>query len=57
MASVYILFSKSIDTYYIGSCEDLEKRLIQHWDKTFGFSFTAKAEDWEIFLKIEDLEY
>jgi len=57
MASVYILFSKSIDTYYIGSCEDLEKRLIQHWDKTFGFSFTAKAEDWEIFLKIENLEY
>ena len=26
----YILFSEKIDKYYIGSCEDLEERLIRH---------------------------
>jgi hypothetical protein len=30
MATFYILFSKSIDRYYIGSCLDLEKRISEH---------------------------
>jgi len=57
MATVYILFSRTLDTYYIGSCLDLEKRLIQHKDKDFMTSFTSKADDWKLFLKIDNLEY
>ena len=30
MATFYILFSKSIDRYYIGNCLDLEKRISEH---------------------------
>jgi hypothetical protein len=30
MATFYILFSKSIDRYYVGSCLDLEKRISEH---------------------------
>ncbi|MCK4920916.1 MAG: GIY-YIG nuclease family protein [Bacteroidales bacterium] len=46
-----------MDTYYTGSCLDLEKRLIQHKDKEFSSSFTSKADDWKLFLKIDGLEY
>ena len=46
-----------MDTYYTGSCLDLEKRLIQHKDKEFSSSFTSKADDWKLFLKIDELEY
>jgi predicted GIY-YIG superfamily endonuclease len=30
MATFYILFSKSIDRYYVGSSLDLEKRISEH---------------------------
>jgi putative endonuclease len=35
----------------------MEERLIQHRNKAFGKGFTSKADDWEIFLEIKDLEY
>ena len=57
MAAVYILYSQSIGSYYIGSCLDLQERLLLHKDKTYNTSYTSKADDWELFLKIDDLEY
>lgn len=57
MATVYILYSQSIDNYNIGSCLDIEERFIQHLDKVFGPAFTSRADNWEIFLKIDDMEY
>lgn len=57
MASVYILFSKKLDRFYTGSCQDLTYRVEQHLNKDFGRSFTAKADDWELFFLIDDLEY
>ena len=58
MASAYILYSKSIDSYYIGSCKNLEDRLKEHSDKLFSQSFTAnQASDWELFISIDELEY
>ena len=49
----YILFSKSIDLYYIGYTTDINERLILHNSGYFGGrSFTRKASDWEIFLLI-----
>jgi len=57
MAAVYILYSNSLDVYYIGSCHDLKSRLSQHRNKEFQSSYTSKTDDWELFLSIEDLEY
>ena len=57
MATFYILFSKSIDRYYIGSCLDLEKRISEHNSGKHTRSFTKRANDWEIYFIIENLEY
>ncbi len=56
MASVYILSSKKLNKFYIGSCLDLEERLIEHRNKKFANSFTSVADDWELFLEISELE-
>lgn len=45
MAAVYILYSKSMDSFYVGSCKDLKKRLKQHHNKEFDQAFTTKADD------------
>jgi putative endonuclease len=41
---VYIIFSATLDKFYIGCTSNLEKRLIEH---NQGISiFTSKASDW-----------
>ena len=47
MATLYILFSESLNKYYIG-CTDgpIEERLRKHLTNHKGF--TAKAKDWEL---------
>ena len=57
MATVYILQSKSLDKFYIGSCKNLTIRIAQHKNNEFSNSFTGKATDWELFLSIHDLNY
>ncbi|SDF99335.1 putative endonuclease [Pedobacter terrae] len=57
MASVYILFSKKLNRFYIGSCFDLSKRLNGHLQGIYKDSFTSKVTDWELFLHINDLAY
>ena len=47
MCFCYILYSKSINKYYVGhSCEDLQERLRKHLSNHTGF--TARAKDWII---------
>jgi putative endonuclease len=47
MAITYILYSATIDKYYIGHTEDsMEERLRRHLSNHDGF--TAKAKDWEL---------
>ncbi len=49
----YIIYSKSIDKYYIGYTSNLEERLELHNTGHFGGrSFTSKSSDWEIYLVI-----
>ena len=49
----YILYSKSINRYYVGYTSDIEERIKLHNTGHFGGkSFTHKASDWEIFLLI-----
>jgi putative endonuclease len=57
MASIYVLYSSKLDRFYIGSCKDLSYRLGQHFNKEFEKSFTAKVDDWELFLYVDDLGY
>ncbi|SDI09342.1 GIY-YIG nuclease family protein [Chryseobacterium jejuense] len=47
MCYCYILYSESLDKYYIGhSCESLQERLRKHLSNHKGF--TSKAKDWII---------
>ena len=47
MAYLYILHSKTINKYYIGSTDSTpQERLKKHLTNHSGF--TAKAKDWEI---------
>jgi putative endonuclease len=56
---VYILFSKQLNRYYIGSTrllagQRLERHLAGYYGKT---KFTAKANDWELFYSIACMGY
>ncbi len=46
MYYVYILYSESLDRFYIGSAADIQARLIKHLQNHSGY--TAKAKDWSI---------
>ena len=49
----YILYSKSIDRYYVGYTSDIEERIKLHNSGSFGYkSYIYKASDWNIFLTI-----
>ena len=41
---VYILHSKLLDRYYIGSTQDITKRLEKHLSNHKGY--TSRAKDW-----------
>jgi putative endonuclease len=50
MACVYIIFSASLNRFYIGSTEGLiEDRLKKHLSDHAGF--TAKVKDWRVVYK------
>ena len=51
--SVYILYSKAADRFYIGQTEDLDARLLMHREKTFTNAFTKIADDWEVYWHLE----
>ena len=57
MATVYILYSSCVNSYYIGSCKDFEIRLQEHISNKYTSGFTVKANDWVPFLRIDDLGY
>jgi len=46
MFYIYIIYSKSIDKYYVGSCHDIDKRLQDHLNSRS--KFTKVAKDWEL---------
>ena len=49
----YILFSKSINRYYVWYTSDIEERLKLHNNGYFGGkSYTHKTSDWDLFLLI-----
>ena len=53
MYYLYILYSESIDKYYVGETPDIDVRLSQHNHHHFKTNFTKAASDWKIVLKFE----
>ena len=43
---IYILYSQTIDQYYVGYCEDLENRIFRH--NNSGSKATKKTNDWKL---------
>jgi putative endonuclease len=52
MHFVYILHSSKLNRFYIGFTSDFDTRMEFHKNAE-SHKFTANAEDWELFLKIE----
>ncbi len=57
MASVYILYSKTIDQYYSGSCLNLKERLDDHQHGRYTNAYTKRATDWEVYFSISHLTF
>jgi len=52
MFFVYIIYSKSIDKYYIGQTENFETRIAEHNSGFYANSFTSQVNDWFLFYLI-----
>ena len=52
MYYVYIIYSLTIDRYYIGQTDNIEERMEQHKSGFFLHSYTSKTKDWKIVLSI-----
>jgi putative endonuclease len=46
MFYTYIIYSKTINKYYIGSCQDVQERLKDHLNSRS--KYTKIAKDWEL---------
>ena len=53
MFYIYILYSKNIDTFYVGQTIDLHKRVEEHNSKFYDNTYTAKTNDWILYFSIE----
>ncbi len=49
----YIIFSPTLDSFYIGQAVDPYIRLIEHNECKYDKSYTKKVSDWEHYLLIE----
>jgi putative endonuclease len=53
MHYLYILYSKSLDKYYVGETSDITQRLNQHFSRFYKGSYTSQTDDWKKKLVIE----
>ena len=52
MYYVYILYSESIDRFYVGQTMNTEQRILEHNTGSYENSYTNQATDWEVFHSI-----
>lgn len=50
MYFVYIIYSIKLDNYYVGTTDNVERRLEEHNSKKYLNSFTTKGIPWELRL-------
>jgi putative endonuclease len=55
MFVVYIIYSKKLNRYYIGTTDDFERRYAEHNSHHFSDSFTSKVIPCDKFLVIDSL--
>ncbi|MFV5691537.1 GIY-YIG nuclease family protein [Flavobacterium sp. LT1R49] len=53
MYFIYIIYSKKLDRFYVGTTDDVEKRLAEHNSGFYSEAFTVKGVPWELSLKFE----
>ncbi len=51
MHYLYIIYSKSLNKYYVGESHDVKKRLEQHKNHHYKSNFSRIASDWELLLQ------
>ena len=56
MAAVYILYSATIDKFYVGSCKELTERFNEHLSEHFPGAFTGITKDWNLYFSIDHLD-
>lgn len=49
MNCVYILYSESLDKYYVGEASNLDERVEQHNSGFYNSAFTKQVSDWKLF--------
>ena len=55
MYCVYIIYSKSIDSYYIGETINIEDRIKQHNESFYETGYTKQSKDWILYYRIDCL--
>ena len=50
MYFIYILYSQKLDRYYVGTTDDVDKRLVEHNSGLYSNSFTSKGIPWDLRL-------
>ena len=50
---VYVLYSATLNKFYVGQTEDIDRRLEYHNNPIESRKFTAKGRPWELKLVIE----
>ena len=51
MFFIYILFSEKLNRYYVGTTDDVERRLLEHNSIVYPDSFTSKGIPWQLKFK------
>ncbi len=55
MATFYVIYSRSIDNFYVGSSIDYEMQLEQHQKNHLPKGYKSGATDWSPFFVIDDI--
>ncbi|NNT70684.1 GIY-YIG nuclease family protein [Flavobacterium sp. IMCC34852] len=53
MHFLYIIYSSSVNKFYVGETDEMDKRLLKHNKHLYEGSFTKIAEDWKVILLFE----
>ena len=53
--AVYILYSVKLDRFYIGTTDNIERRIIEHNSGKYDDSYTLRGVPWDLFLLIDGL--
>jgi putative endonuclease len=53
--SVYILYSSRLDRYYVGTTDDVQRRLNEHNNYKHDDAFTTRGVPWILYFSIDSL--